>query len=757
MIKINKKVALVKVSLIFSALFFIGNAQSIFNVNAQPNSTKQNQLNNKINQIDARKSQLLLQQQNLEQDRDKIYNSIRDKIYNGINLEDIKSYSDVCRKLLLHPSDQVTVYLDEHDQYDTHNLRPRSNMLYRHINETANFINNMLGLIDIDIVPNYTNRSATLAEMKDYEKQLSDKVNRFGNRIHGGVNNAKQRYRAVTIEIDELNQNQELRQFHTALRDVQAKIQALSLASLNDLSTEARNLHLDIANQLVAIDQSIQACERGSNSMLNLDQQYEQWLDNLYSTSEEIVLILQTHVQAGAQAIPQDELNQMHKQMQDIKKLMPKFKQDLSMLATQLRNISNLIATFDHRAEIKPDENGPVQPGLSDNIREIINDFPQALQQYKNNLENNLKSINHKIANIDQLVSYLNQQLDTLQQQQLLGDQIAPTKANASFEKQQLLYQAQNNAMLANAISFTADTAVNATTSILSKIATVQNQSPKIISSGSNIYNSNGWSIDGNVFCGKTKKTEHKEIKGYNTDISGAFITVNKYLNKKVVIGVTGLYSNLDITYDQNVILNKTNCKVYSLSLNGRYYPRQDIFMQSIVGLIKYDGTTRYYATVQPSSNINGKGWYGDFMLAVNVYPLKNNSKLTCSPIVGIAYTNSSHAFETTIEDIDYNILTGRAGITIKYVIDNINNNMSIVPEFHAFIHHLLSVKSKQLEYANSSNISDIDEQIPKSFGQLGVAVTIWHGKVGVGVSYNAYLANEYISHIGSVNMKASF
>lgn len=767
MIKINKKVALVKVSLIFSALFFIGNAQSIFNVNAQSNSTKQDQLNNKINQIDARKSQLVQQQQNLERDRE--------KIYNRINLEGIKSHSDILEKSLLHQSELMKVYLNEEDNHDVRLNRPRSNMLYRHINETASFINNMLTLM-IDIVPGYTSGPAPLITMIDQETQLRDKVKRFGDRIHG-VNNAnagvqQRQRRAVTIEIYELNQA--LKQFHTALGSVQTEIQALSLPSLNDLSTEVRQLHLGIANQLVAIDQSMQACERGSNSMSKLGQ-YEQLLDDLYHTSENIVQILKIHVQAGnAQAImpiiPQDELDQMYKQMQDIEQLMPKFTQDLTMLTTQLRDISCLIAELDPRAVLDPNQIGlqQVQPDLSEKIRKIINDilndFPQVLQQYKNNLENDLKSINHKIANIDQCVSSLNQQLDTLQQRQLLGDQIAPTKAIANFEKQQPLHQvAQHNTMLANAISFTADTAVNATTSILSKMATVQNQSPKIISSGSNIYSGNVWSIDGNVFCGKTKKTEHKEIKGYSTDISGAFITVNKYLNNKVVIGVTGLYSNLDITYGQNVILNKTNCKVYSLSLNGRYYPRQDIFMQSIVGLIKYDGTTRYYATVQPSSNIDGKGWYGDFMLAGNVYPLKNNSKLTFSPIVGIMYTNSSHAFETTIGNIDHNIyidhniLTGRAGITIKYVINNINNNMSIVPEFHAFIHHLLCVKSKQLEYANSSNISDIAEQIPKSLGQLGVAVTIWHGKVGIGVSYNAYLANEYISHIGSVNIKASF
>lgn len=757
MIKINKKVALVKVSLIFSALFFIGNAQSIFNVNAQSNSTKQDQLNNKINQIDARKFELIQQQQNLVRDRE--------KIYNRIDLEKIKSHSDILDKFLLHPSNQLTVYLDDQDPHDNHKKypnRPRSNMLYRHIQDAANLIDNMCTSI-VDIVPSYTNNGpnapdqARLVTITGQEAKLNDKnrVARFDERIHG-VNNASNKWRAVTDEINDLSQA--LNQFHQALEQVQNQIKTLSLPSLNDLSKEVKQLHLGIGEQLEDIYKGIECCELGTNSMLKLGQ-YEQLLDDLSTTSKNILQILQKHVQPGNAPATKNELDQMYKQMQDIETLMPKFTQDLKMLAEQLRNISRLIATLDPRATLDPAQIGSqqVDPGLSEKIRkivnDIINDFPQVLQQYKNNLENDLKIINDKIANIDQLVSSLNQKLDTLQQEQLLSDQIAPNKAITSFEKQQPLHQAaQHNAMLANAISFTADTAVSATTSILSKIATVQNQSPKIISSGSNIYNSNGWNIDGNVFCGKTKKTEHKEIQGYSTDISGAFITVNKYLNKKVVIGVTGLYSNLDITYGQNVILNKTNCKVYSLSLNGRYYPRQDIFMQSIVGLIKYDGTTRYHATVQPSSNIDGQGWYGDFMLAGNVYPLKHNSKLTFSPIVGIVYTNSSHAFETTIRDIDYNILTGRAGITIKYVIDNINNNMSIVPEFHAFIHRLLCVKSNKPEY-----VSSFAEQIPQSLGQLGVGVTVWHGKVGIGISYSAYLANEYISHIGSANIKASF
>lgn len=755
MIKINKKVALIKVSLIFSALFFIGNAQSIFNVNAQSNSTKQDQLNNKINQIDARKFELVQQQRNLELERE--------KIYNRIDLEKIKLHSDILDKFLLHPSNQVTVYLDDQDPHDNKNkypTRPRSNMLYRHIQDAANLIKNMCTSID-DIVPSYTNNGpnapdpARLITMTDQEAKFNekDRVGRFDERIHGVNNPGKnKKWRAVAAEINELST--ELNRFHQALEQVQNQIKTLSLPSLNDLSKEVKQLHLGIGEQLEDIDKGITYCELGTNSMLKLGQ-YEQLLDDLSTTSKNILQILQKHVQAGNAPATKNELDQMYKQMQDIETLMPKFTQDLEMLAEQLLDISRLIATLDPRATLDPAKIGSQQvgPGLSEKIRkivnDIINDFPQVLQQYKNNLENDLKIINDKIANIDQLVSSLNQKLDTLQQEQLLSDQIVPNKAITSFEKQQPLHQVvQHNAMLANAISFTADTAVSATTSILSKIATVQNQSPKIISSGSNIYNSNGWSIDGNVFCGKIKKTEHKEITGYSTDISGAFITVNKYLNKKVVIGVTGLYSNLDIKYGQNVILNETNCKVYSLSLNGRYYPRQDIFMQSIVGLIKYDGTTRYYAPVQPSSNIDDKGWYSDFMLAGNVYPLKHNSKLTFSPIVGIVYAN--------IGNIDYNILKGRAGITIKYVIDNINNNMSIVPEFHAFIHRLLCVK-KPLEYVNSSNNLDIAEQIPQSLGQLGAGVTVWHGKVGIGISYSAYLANEYISHIGSANIKASF
>ncbi|WP_231108565.1 autotransporter domain-containing protein [Orientia tsutsugamushi] len=755
MIKINKKVALVKVSLIFSALFFIGNAQSIFNVNAQSNSTKQDQLNNKINQIDARKFELVQQQRNLELERE--------KMYNRIDLEKIKSHSDILDKLLLHPSNLVTVYLDDQDPHDRKkNTRTRSIMLYKHIHDTEKLIDKMCPSI-VDIVSSYTNNGpnapdpARLITMTDQEAKFNDndRVARFDERIHG-VNNPGKKWRAVTTEINELSQElDQVFQFHQALVDVQNQIKTLSLPSLNDLATEVKKLHLGIGEQLEDIDKSIKACEQGSNSMLKLGQ-YEQLLDDLSTTSKNILQILQKHVQAGNAPATQNELDQMYKQMQDIKTLMPKFTQDLGMLSKQLHDILGLIAKLDPRAD-ELDPTKQQDPGLSERIRkivnDIINDFPPVLQQYKNNLENDLKIINDKIANIDQLVSSLNQKLDTLQQEQLLSDQIVPNKAITSFKKQQPLHQVvQHNATLANAISFTADTAVSATTSILSKIATVQNQSPKIISSGSNIYNSNGWSIDGNVFCGKIKKTEHKEITGYSTDISGAFITVNKYLNKKVVIGVTGLYSNLDIKYGQNVILNETNCKVYSLSLNGRYYPRQDIFMQSIVGLIKYDGTTRYYAPVQPSSNIDDKGWYGDFMLAGNVYPLKHNSKLTFSPIVGIVYTNSTHAFETTIGDIDYNILKGRAGITIKYVIDNINNNMSIVPEFNAFIHRLLCVKSNKPEYVNS-----FVEQIPQSLGQLGAGVTVWHGKVGIGISYSAYLANEYIFHIGSANIKASF
>ncbi|KJV70226.1 hypothetical protein [Orientia tsutsugamushi] len=292
MIKINKKVALIKVSLIFSALFFIGNAQSIFNVNAQSNSTKQDQLNNKINQIDARKFELVQQQRNLELERE--------KMYNRIDLEKIKSHSDILDKFLLHPSNQVTVYLDDQDPDDDkkkYPSRPRSNMLYRHIKDAENLIKNMCTSID-DIVPSYTNNgpnapdSARLVTMRDQEANLNEKnrVARFDERIHG-VNNASKKWRAVTAEINDLSQA--LTQFHQALGGVQNQIQDLSLPSLNDLATEVEKLHLGIGNQLKDIAKGIKNCELGTNSMLKLGQ-YEQLLDGLYTTSKDILQILQS-------------------------------------------------------------------------------------------------------------------------------------------------------------------------------------------------------------------------------------------------------------------------------------------------------------------------------------------------------------------------------------------------------------------------------------------------------------------------------
>ncbi|KJV57261.1 outer membrane autotransporter barrel domain protein [Orientia chuto str. Dubai] len=315
-----------------------------------------------------------------------------------------------------------------------------------------------------------------------------------------------------------------------------------------------------------------------------------------------------------------------------------------------------------------------------------------------------------------------------------------------------------------NTVGVITNTVVDATTASISHAVKKQNQSSNIISSGSNINSNNGWNIQGNIFTANINQESNEEIKKYKTGINGILFTVNKYLNKKAIIGVTGLYSNLNIQYDESInhILNKTDCNAFSLSLNGRYYPQQNIFTQGILGFIKYDGKTEYVAS-QPSSEINGNGYYGDFMLGWDLHPY--SSKLTLSPIVGIRYSTLKNAsyklFDgTTVGNAEHYLLEGRIGATIKYIINN--KSISIMPELHAIVHRNLYTNSSnlKLEYpllANSGIVDIKTASMPKLLGQLGGALTMQSGKIGFGLSYSAYLAANYIAHVGSINIKANF
>lgn len=287
-----------------------------------------------------------------------------------------------------------------------------------------------------------------------------------------------------------------------------------------------------------------------------------------------------------------------------------------------------------------------------------------------------------------------------------------------------------------------------------------------IISSGSNINNNTSWSIQGKIFSTAINPNESTENNKYNLKSNGIFVTSNKYLTEKIIIGITGLYANSAINYDQSV-LTATDCTIYSLSLNGRYYLQRNIFIQGITGFINYDGKNKY--TTQSSSKISGESYYGDFMLGCDLH--HTNSQLILSPIVGIRYNriyNSSYELfdDITIGSMNHNTLVGSVGFSTKYTINNISKNISVRPEFQALIHTNLYTNSSNnimLKHANSINYSDVDNAKPisidtKPICQLGAAITLLlTNKIELGGSYNIYFAEKYIVKVSTISMKANF
>ncbi|WP_371218815.1 autotransporter outer membrane beta-barrel domain-containing protein [Orientia tsutsugamushi] len=356
-----------------------------------------------------------------------------------------------------------------------------------------------------------------------------------------------------------------------------------------------------------------------------------------------------------------------------------------------------------------------------------------------------------------------NQQFDNSEQNKTIESEI---KVKAYFKEQEkaLLKAAQTNDIATtSAITAVTATTVSAITSSISKMC--QNHR-NIISSGSNINNNTSWSIQGKIFSTAINPNEYTENNKYNLKSTGIFVTSNKYLTEKIIIGITGLYANSAINYDQSV-LTATDCTTYSLSLNGRYYLQRNIFIQGITGFINYDGKNKY--TTQSSSKISGKSYYGDFMLGCDLH--HTNSQLILSPIVGIRYNriyNSSYELfdDITIGSMNHNTLVGSVGFSTKYTINNISKNISVRPEFQALIHTNLYTNSSNnimLEYANSINYSDVDNAKPisidtKPICQLGAAITLLlTNKIELGGSYNIYFAEKYIVKVSTISMKANF
>ncbi|KJV54094.1 autotransporter beta-domain protein [Orientia tsutsugamushi str. Gilliam] len=356
-----------------------------------------------------------------------------------------------------------------------------------------------------------------------------------------------------------------------------------------------------------------------------------------------------------------------------------------------------------------------------------------------------------------------NQQFDNSEQNKTIESEIKVKAYFKEQEKVQLKAAQTNDIATTSAVTAVTATTVSAITSSISKMC--QNHR-NIISSGSNINNNTSWSIQGKIFSTSINPNESTENNKYNLKSNGIFVTSNKYLTEKIIIGITGLYANSAINYDQSV-LTATDCTTYSLSLNGRYYLQRNIFIQGITGFINYDGKNKY--TTQSSSKISGVSYYGDFMLGCDLH--HTNSQLILSPIVGIRYNriyNSSYELfdDITIGSMNHNTLAGSLGFSTKYTINNISKNISVIPEFQALIHTNLYTNSSNnimLEYANSINYNDVDNAKPISIDtkpvcQLGAAITLLlTNKIELGGSYNVYFAEKYIVKVSTISMKANF
>lgn len=400
-----------------------------------------------------------------------------------------------------------------------------------------------------------------------------------------------------------------------------------------------------------------------------------------------------------------------------------------------------------------------------------INDFfdrkIQPLMQQIHQLNQQQAALNREIVYATKKKPFnINQQIDNCNQQIDIQDHLQNTQLVASIKKKQKVLNesiTSHDTITTIAINTATSAAVDIITSSLSCI--IAKQSSKMISSGSNIYSNNVWNIQSEFFIASINPKKHKKIQKHKIAINGICIAANKYLNDKTIIGVTGLYSNLNIQ-DSKKILNNTDYSAYSISLYDRYYLKQNVFTQGIIGFTKYGGKTQYLPD-KHFNKISGKGYYCDLMLEYNLYLVNHYQKLILSPIVGIRYNaleNFSHELfdGTTVGSIKHYILDGRLGSTIECRINNIDTNMLIIPKIHAFIHMNLYTASSNimLKYSNSRdycNVNFTPVEMHKLFYQLGMAVTILHDQIGLGMSYNSYLAKEYNFYIGSINIQVNF
>lgn len=303
----------------------------------------------------------------------------------------------------------------------------------------------------------------------------------------------------------------------------------------------------------------------------------------------------------------------------------------------------------------------------------------------------------------------------------------------------------------------------------------VQNRNTKIaVSSGSDDGNASmgAWVMP--YYSQATQDQDKKDNSiGYTSKSFGGVLGFDTLFNENLTIGAAVNVANTDMKF-KGYKDEKTKIGTFGVSLYGSQQLDKDFFVQAVASFssskIDSNDVRKVSTKVHASGKETAKASYDSTSFGGEVlfgYNAKLADSVSLTPTAGIRYTRFNDAEHketgTTHQNKIFakkeaNIVEAVIGARIATTIDT--DGIAITPELHGSVSHKLSGKSGKVD-ARLDGMTDPfvtrAEKGGKTSYNVGVAIAAKAGVMEYGAGYDAYLANKYVAHQGTLKVRVNF
>ncbi|MCC8400067.1 MAG: autotransporter outer membrane beta-barrel domain-containing protein [Rickettsia endosymbiont of Platyusa sonomae] len=290
-------------------------------------------------------------------------------------------------------------------------------------------------------------------------------------------------------------------------------------------------------------------------------------------------------------------------------------------------------------------------------------------------------------------------------------------------------------------------------------------------------------SDDGNASMGAwimphySQATQDQDKKdnsiGYTSKSFGGVLGFDTLFNENLTIGAAVNVAKTDMKF-KGYKDEKAEIGTFGVSLYGSQQLDKDFFVQAVASFssskIDSNDVRKVSSKVHTSGKETAKASYDSMSFGGEVlfgYNAKLADSVSLTPTAGIRYTRFNDAEHketgTTHQNKIFakkeaNIVEAVIGARIATTIDT--DGIAITPELHGSVSHKLSGKSGKVD-ARLDGMTDPfvtrPEKVGKTSYNVGVVIGAKAGVMEYGAGYDAYLANKYVAHQGTLKVRVNF